>query len=100
LHVAFWAIFLSNATQVPCIENDLIWYEEFLDYKIVIGTTNSDQEAIEKNKQILWWSFWPIITKNGILLKNSWKNVDTAAVYHNASTRFTDGGQFGLGENL
>jgi glutamate-5-semialdehyde dehydrogenase len=30
------------------IESDLIWYEEFLDYKIVIGTTNSDQEAIEK----------------------------------------------------
>jgi hypothetical protein len=28
------------------------------------------------------------------------ENVDTAAVYHNASTRFTDGGQFGLAVNL
>jgi glutamate-5-semialdehyde dehydrogenase len=32
---------VADVTQVPCIENDLIWYEEFLDYKIVIGTTNS-----------------------------------------------------------
>jgi glutamate-5-semialdehyde dehydrogenase len=39
---------ISKATNVPQIESDLIWYEEFLDYKIVIGTTNSDQEAIEK----------------------------------------------------
>jgi glutamate-5-semialdehyde dehydrogenase len=38
---------ISKATNVPQIESDLIWYEEFLDYKIVIGTTNSDQ-AIEK----------------------------------------------------
>jgi hypothetical protein len=38
------------------IESDLIWYEEFLDYKIVIGTTNSDQKQ-SKNKQILWRSF-------------------------------------------
>jgi glutamate-5-semialdehyde dehydrogenase len=38
---------ISKATNVPQIESDLIWYEEFLDYKIV-GTTNSDQEAIEK----------------------------------------------------
>jgi glutamate-5-semialdehyde dehydrogenase len=35
-----------------------------------------------------------------ILLQEFMENVDTAAVYHNASTRFTDGGQFGLGGEL
>jgi glutamate-5-semialdehyde dehydrogenase len=30
---------VADVTQVPCIENDLIWYED-LDYKIVIGTNN------------------------------------------------------------
>jgi glutamate-5-semialdehyde dehydrogenase len=38
-----------------------------------------------------------IITTNDTVAQEFMENVDTAAVYHNASTRFTDGGQFGLG---
>jgi glutamate-5-semialdehyde dehydrogenase len=48
---------VADVTQVPCIENDLIWYEEFLDYKIVIGTTNSDEEAIEKTNIVVAFRF-------------------------------------------
>jgi glutamate-5-semialdehyde dehydrogenase len=59
---------------------------EFLDYKIVIGTTNSDQEA-RKNKQILWWSFCFHNYKNEATPQEFMENVDTAVVYHNASTR-------------
>lgn len=91
---------ISNATQVACIENDLIWHEEFLDYKIVIGTTNSDQEAIEKINKYCGGHSASIITKNDAIAQEFMENVDTAAVYHNASTRFTDGGQFGLGGEL
>ncbi len=91
---------ISNAAQVPCIENDLIWNEEFLDYKIVIGTTNSDQEAIEKINKFCGGHSASIITKNSAIAQEFMENVDTAAVYHNASTRFTDGGQFGLGGEL
>jgi glutamate-5-semialdehyde dehydrogenase len=91
---------VSNATQVPCIENDFIWHEEFLDYKIVIGTTNSDQEAIEKINKYCGGHSASIITKNEATAQKFMENVDTAAVYHNASTRFTDGGQFGLGGEL
>jgi glutamate-5-semialdehyde dehydrogenase len=91
---------VSSATQVPCIENDLIWHEEFLDYKIVIGTTDSDQEAIEKINKYCGGHSASIITKNESTAREFMENVDTAAVYHNSSTRFTDGGQFGLGGEL
>jgi glutamate-5-semialdehyde dehydrogenase len=91
---------VAKATTIPKIESDLIWYQEFLDYKIVIGTTNSDQEAIEKINKYCGGHSASIITKNEAVAQEFMENVDTAAVYHNASTRFTDGGQFGLGGEL
>ncbi|MBG6110070.1 glutamate-5-semialdehyde dehydrogenase [Flavobacterium sp. CG_23.5] len=91
---------ISKTTNVPQIESDLIWYEEFLDYKIVIGTTNSDQEAIYKINKYCGGHSASIITKNDAIAQEFMENVDTAAVYQNASTRFTDGGQFGLGGEL
>jgi hypothetical protein len=53
-----------------------------------------------KNKQILWRSFGFHHYSNDAVAQEFMENVDTAAVYHNASTRFTDGGQFGLGGEL
>ena len=91
---------ISKATNIPQIESDLIWYEEFLDYKIVIGTTKSDEEAIEKINKYCGGHSASIITKNDVVAQVFMDNVDTAAVYQNASTRFTDGGQFGLGGEL
>ena len=91
---------ISKVANVPQIESDLIWYEEFLDYKIVIGTTNSDQEAIDKINTYCGGHSASIITKNDAIAQEFMENVDTAAVYQNASTRFTDGGQFGLGGEL
>jgi glutamate-5-semialdehyde dehydrogenase len=91
---------VAKATGVQEIESDLIWYEEFLDYKIVIGVTNSDQEAIKKINKYCGGHSASIITKNDAVAQEFMENVDTAAVYHNASTRFTDGGQLGLGGEL
>lgn len=91
---------VAAATNVPAIESDLIWYEEFLDYKIIIGTTNSDQEAIDKINKYCGGHSASIITTNNETAQVFMDNVDTAAVYQNASTRFTDGGQFGLGGEL
>ena len=91
---------VADTTGIPQIESDLIWYEEFLDYKIVIGTVNSDQEAIAKINQYCGGHSASIITENEVTAQEFMDNVDTAAVYHNASTRFTDGGQFGLGGEL
>ena len=91
---------VADTTGIPLIDSDLIWYEEFLDYKIVIGTVNSDQEAIAKINQYCGGHSASIITENEATAQEFMDNVDTAAVYHNASTRFTDGGQFGLGGEL
>nr|WP_315197302.1 glutamate-5-semialdehyde dehydrogenase [uncultured Flavobacterium sp.] len=90
----------AKATGVKAIENDLIWYEEFLDYKIVIGTINSNQEAIAKINKYCGGHSASIITKSEALAQEFMENVDASSVYHNASTRFTDGGQFGLGGEL
>jgi glutamate-5-semialdehyde dehydrogenase len=90
----------ANATQVPTIENEEIWYEEFLNYKIVIGVVNSDEEAIEKINKYCGGHSASIITQNDVVAQEFMENVDSAAVYQNASIRFTDGGQFGLGGEL
>lgn len=91
---------ISKVTNVSQIESDLIWHEEFLDYKIVIGTVNSNQEAIDKINTYCGGHSASIITSNNAIAQDFMENVDAAAVYHNASTRFTDGGQFGLGGEL
>ncbi len=91
---------ISKATNIPPIESDLIWYEEFLNYKIVIGIVNSNEEAIAKINQYCGGHSASIITENNAIAQQFMEQVDCAAVYQNASTRFTDGGQFGLGGEL
>jgi glutamate-5-semialdehyde dehydrogenase len=91
---------ISKLASVPQIESELVWYEEFLDYKIVIGITNSNKEAIDTINKYSGGHSASIITKNDSIAQEFMENVDTAAVYQNASTRFTDGGQFGLGGEL
>ncbi|WP_299013684.1 glutamate-5-semialdehyde dehydrogenase [uncultured Polaribacter sp.] len=80
--------------------SDEIWYEEFLDYKILIGKVESNDKAIAKINKYSGGHSSAIITKNKDAATLFMQNVDTAAVYHNASTRFTDGGQLGLGGEL
>ena len=88
---------LANTSQVT---DDAIWFEEFLDYKILLGQATDLEEAIEKINQYGGGHSAAIITKNENTATEFMNSVDTAAVYHNASTRFTDGGQFGLGGEL
>ncbi len=85
---------------VSAIPNEDIWYKEFLDLKIVIGGIKSYKEAIAKINKYSGGHSAAIITKDKNAAKLFMDSVDTAAVYHNASTRFTDGFQFGLGGEL
>lgn len=91
---------IAKATQISQIDSDEIWYEEFLDYKIVIGSVSSNQEAIAKINKYCGGHSAAIITESEITAQEFMDNVDASSVYHNASTRFTDGGQFGLGGEL
>lgn len=91
---------LTSFENVAPIKDENSWYEEFLDYKIVIGSVASTEEAISKINIYGGGHSASIITKNTATATEFMESVDTAAVYQNASTRFTDGGQFGLGGEL
>lgn len=82
------------------MEDASVWFEEFLDYKIVIGQVPDVEGAINHINTYGGGHSAAIITKNEEEADAFMQSVDTAAVYHNASTRFTDGGQFGLGGEL
>jgi glutamate-5-semialdehyde dehydrogenase len=88
---------LKNA---PLIMDESIWKEEFLALKCVIGAVNSLEEAIEKININSGGHSAVIMTKDTIEAQHFMEQVDCAAVYQNASTRFTDGGQMGVGAEL
>ncbi|URC11188.1 glutamate-5-semialdehyde dehydrogenase [Flavobacterium sp. B183] len=91
---------LKSFEDTTTLQNEDIWYEEFLDYKIVIGSIDSEENAIEKINKYCGGHSAVIITRDNKAAQEFMDAVDTAAVYQNASTRFTDGGQFGLGGEL
>ncbi|WP_103865944.1 glutamate-5-semialdehyde dehydrogenase [Aquimarina sp. I32.4] len=91
---------LSKYEEVKQIEKDTVWNEEFLGYKIVIGETEDTPEAISKINTYSGGHSAAIITRNQSVAQTFMSSVDCAAVYHNASTRFTDGFQLGLGGEL
>lgn len=70
---------------------------EFLDYKLAIGIVEDVTEAVIHIGQHSTGHSEAIITEDEGAAELFVKNVDSAAVYVNASTRFTDGGEFGLG---
>lgn len=76
------------------------WYAEYLDLIISIKIVNDVDEAISHINKYGTHHSDSIITQNRETAEKFLKEVDSAAVYHNASTRFTDGGEFGLGAEI
>ena len=70
---------------------------EFLDYILAVKVVKDLDEAIEHISLHSTGHSEAIITENRARAKKFVKSVDSAAVYVNVSTRFTDGGEFGLG---
>jgi len=70
---------------------------EFLDYILAIKVVDGVEEAVDHIEAHSTHHSDAIVTENPETAAYFTKQVDSAAVYVNASTRFTDGGQFGLG---
>lgn len=70
---------------------------EFLNYILAIGIVDSVEEAVRHIGEHSTQHSDAIITNNDAHAAEFTRDVDSAAVYVNASTRFTDGGCFGLG---
>lgn len=80
---------------IPANEHD--FDTEFLDYKMSVRVVDSVEEAVAHIAQHSTHHSDAIITENEAAAAQFIAEVDSAAVYVNASTRFTDGGEFGLG---
>lgn len=82
----------------PATEEDFA--TEYLDYIISVKTVDSLDEAIEHINKNSTGHSETIITENTENAKIFMSMIDSSSVYHNASTRFTDGGEFGLGAEI
>ena len=80
------------------VEED--WATEFLDYILAVKTVSSCDEAIAHINRYGTKHSDAILTNDLRAAEQFRSRVDSACVYVNASTRFTDGGQFGFGAEL
>ena len=76
------------------------WGMEYLDYILSLKTVDSVDEAISHINRYHTQHSDAIITENRDNAERFLREVESACVYWNASTRFTDGGQFGLGAEI
>lgn len=76
------------------------WYEEFLSLKIAVKVVSSLKEAIDHINKYGSGHSDSIITSSYSNANLFTKMVDSSTVYVNASTRFTDGGEFGMGAEI
>ena len=83
---------------VPASEND--YAVEFLDYILAVKVVSGMDEAVEHIRRYSSHHSECIVTRDLNAARRFAREVDSAAVYVNASTRFTDGGVFGLGAEI
>ncbi len=76
------------------------WETEYLDYILAVRVVDSLDQALEHIARYSTGHSECIVTENYANAQRFLNEVDSAAVYVNASTRFTDGGQFGLGAEI
>ncbi|MFH0909851.1 MAG: glutamate-5-semialdehyde dehydrogenase [bacterium] len=86
------------ASMKPATEQD--WYEEYLDLILTVKTVPDEQAAIDHINKYGSHHSDAIVSQDEAAQKKFTREVDSATVYVNASTRFTDGGEFGMGAEI
>ncbi|HLX96723.1 MAG TPA: glutamate-5-semialdehyde dehydrogenase [Verrucomicrobiae bacterium] len=76
------------------------WFTEYNDYILNVRVVNGVQQAIDHINHYGSAHSDSIVTKNELHARQFLNEVDSATVYWNASTRFTDGGEFGMGAEI
>ncbi|HEY0362704.1 MAG TPA: aldehyde dehydrogenase family protein, partial [Solirubrobacteraceae bacterium] len=82
----------------PASEED--WGEEFLALVLAVRVVDTAEEAIEHVNRYGSGHSEAIVTGSAAAARAFQLGVDAACVYVNASTRFTDGGEFGMGAEI
>lgn len=89
---------ISGCEIRPASEQD--WFTEYNDFILNIRVVHGIQAAIDHINHYGSSHSDSIVTRNDAHAKKFLTEVDSAAVYWNASTRFTDGGEFGMGAEI
>lgn len=87
-----------GAEVIPAVDGD--WSTEYLDFELAIKVVDSVEEAISHINRHGSHHSDAIVTGDRLAADLFLRDVDSAAVYWNASTRFTDGGEFGFGAEI
>jgi len=92
------AALFADGVAVPADEED--WATEFLDLTLAVKVVDSVEDAMEHVNRYGTGHSEAIVTRDIAAARAFQLGVDAACVYVNASTRFTDGGEFGMGAEI
>lgn len=86
------------ADAIPATEED--WSTEYLDLVLSIKIVDSLEDAVSHINQYGSHHTDVIVTRDEVTAERFLREVDSACVFHNVSTRFADGGEFGFGAEI
>lgn len=89
---------ILNGQTVPATEED--WSTEYLDLILSVRVVDDLSQAVEHMEKYGSHHSDAIVTRDAATAERFLNEVDSATVYWNASTRFTDGGEFGFGAEI
>lgn len=96
----FGDLTVNKAYAEASVVTEADWYKEYLDLAVRVKVVQNCEEAIDHINKYGTHHSEGIVTEDEVNKKMFLQNVDASAVYHNASTRFTDGFEFGYGAEI